>query len=67
MIRKLWISVLMVVCFTVLAGNALAAWWTKEIDNEKFAVTFAREVERGAYKIMTAAELKVWIEQRKTC
>jgi rhodanese-related sulfurtransferase len=65
MIRKLWISVLMVVCFTVLTGNALAAWWTKEIDNEKFAVTFAREVERGAYKIVTAAELKVWIEQKK--
>lgn len=48
-----------------MAGGAVAAWGTKELDSEKVAVTFAREVERGGYKILTTAELKGWIDQKK--
>jgi len=55
----------MLVLVLGFAGGALAAWGTKESDNEKFAVTFAREVDRGAYKIITSPELKAWIDEKK--
>jgi thiosulfate/3-mercaptopyruvate sulfurtransferase len=48
-----------------MAGGALAAWGTKELETEKIAVTFAREVERGSYKILTTEELKGWADQKK--
>ncbi|MEN6474943.1 MAG: rhodanese-like domain-containing protein [Syntrophaceae bacterium] len=47
------------------APGALAAWGTKELDTEQSAVTFAREVIRGGYDIVTAKELKGWIDQKK--
>jgi rhodanese-related sulfurtransferase len=47
------------------AGTGLAAWGTKELENEKNAVTFAREVERGGYKVVTTQELKKWIDAKK--
>lgn len=48
-----------------LSGIAGAAWGTKELDTEKIAVTFAREVQRGDYKIVTTQELKSWIDAKK--
>lgn len=42
-----FIAVLLVIG---MAGGALAAWGTKELETEKIAVTFAKEVERGGYK-----------------
>jgi thiosulfate/3-mercaptopyruvate sulfurtransferase len=48
-----------------MAGSALAAWGTKELETEKIAVTFAKEVERGGYKILTTEELKGWVDQKK--
>jgi thiosulfate/3-mercaptopyruvate sulfurtransferase len=61
---------MIVVCMAALlvfgtVGGALAAWGTAELDTEKIAVTFAREVERGGYKILTTAELKGWMDQKK--
>jgi rhodanese-related sulfurtransferase len=47
------------------AGNALAAWGTKELENEIIAVNFAGEVARGGYKIVATKELKSWIDQQK--
>jgi rhodanese-related sulfurtransferase len=43
------------------------AWalFDKEIENEQLAVSFYREVERGAYKIVDTTELKQWIEAKK--
>lgn len=38
----------------------------KPLETEKVAVNFAREVERGGYKIITASELKGWIDQKKS-
>jgi rhodanese-related sulfurtransferase len=55
------ICVIFVLGFT---GIVLAAGG-KELDIEKSAVTFAREVERGIYKIVTTQELKSWIDQKK--
>ena len=46
-------------------GVSVAAWGTKELETEKMAVTFSREMERGGYKTVTTAELKAWIDQKK--
>ena len=53
---------LIVIFFT---GTGLAAWGIKELETEKSAVTFAREVERGGYKMVTTEELKGWLDQKK--
>jgi thiosulfate/3-mercaptopyruvate sulfurtransferase len=51
--------------FLFSAGPSMAAWGTKEIDTEKGAVTFQREVERGGYKVVSTTELKGWLDQKK--
>jgi rhodanese-related sulfurtransferase len=48
-----------------MSSLSLAAWGTKELETEKIAVNFAREVERGGYKIVSTEELKTWIDQKK--
>ena len=58
------ICVLMTVLFVFgIAGAAMAAWGTSELDTEKVAVTFAAEVERGGYKIVATQELKKWTDR----
>ncbi len=49
----------------VFVGSSFALWGTKELEYEKIAVKFAREVERGGYKILSTEELKQWIDQKK--
>jgi rhodanese-related sulfurtransferase len=49
-----------------MSSLSLAAWGSKEIETEKIAVNFAREVERGGYKIVSTEELKGWIDQKKS-
>jgi len=63
--RRFWVLMTVVMFVLTLSGQALAAWGTKELDTEKIAVTFAREVERGGYKIVATDELKAWIDQKK--
>jgi thiosulfate/3-mercaptopyruvate sulfurtransferase len=46
-----------------VTGTVWAA--DKELANENIAVKFEREVERGAYKVVTTQELKSWIDQKK--
>ena len=41
------------------------SWSGKEIDTETSAVNLSREVARGGYKLVTTAELKGWIDQKK--
>jgi rhodanese-related sulfurtransferase len=49
-----------------VAGVGMAAdWGSKELETEKIAVTFAKEVESGGYKIVSTEELKNWIAQKK--
>ncbi|HPI92866.1 MAG TPA: rhodanese-like domain-containing protein [Deltaproteobacteria bacterium] len=55
------VTVIMVAC----ASSAFAAWGSKELETEQIAVTFAREVARGGYDIVTAKELKDWMDQKK--
>lgn len=59
----LFVCVVVGVAFLAVAGAAWAA--DKELENEKIAVKFAREVERGGYKVVTTQELKSWIDQKK--
>ena len=49
--------------FLAITGTVWAA--DKELENEKIAVKFEREVERGGYKVITTQELKVWLDQKK--
>lgn len=64
--RKSWITVLIAVLLGFgMVGSAPAAWGTRELDTEKIAVTFAKEVARGGYQILTTEELKGWIDQKK--
>jgi rhodanese-related sulfurtransferase len=62
-------SALFVVClfvglaFLAVTGTARAA--DKELEIEKIAVKFEREVERGGYKVVSTQELKSWIDQKK--
>jgi rhodanese-related sulfurtransferase len=48
-----------------LTGHVWAAWGSKEMDTEKIAVNFAKEIARGGYKIVSTEELKGWIDQKK--
>ena len=54
----------MAFCFA-WAGATLAAWTSKELETEKIAVNFEKEVARGNYKVVTTPELKGWIDQKK--
>ena len=57
--------VLLLCAVSLILGFAVAAG-AKEPDDEKIAVTFLREVERGGYKIVSSQELKGWVDQKKT-
>ncbi len=62
---KLFAAVSVAVLVLGFAMSAAAAWGTKELDEEKVAVTFAKEVERGGYQIISTAELKKWVDEKK--
>lgn len=55
--------VLMVTCFgsTVMAKDKFG----QELDKEAGAVKLVHEVENGGYKVVTADELKQWIDNKK--
>ena len=57
----LWVSTALVLL--AVTGSLWAA--DKELDNEKIAVKFQREVARGGYKVVTTQEFKSWIDQKK--
>ncbi|SMC23726.1 Rhodanese-related sulfurtransferase [Desulfacinum hydrothermale DSM 13146] len=61
-------AVLVLVCLAALGCLAASvqnayAWGKKEVETEKIAVNFYREVERGGYQVVTTEELKQWIDQ----
>jgi rhodanese-related sulfurtransferase len=57
------------VCLSIglafLAATGTAWTAERELENEKIAVKFGREVDRGGYKVVTTQELKSWIDQKK--
>ncbi|HNY63935.1 MAG TPA: rhodanese-like domain-containing protein [Deltaproteobacteria bacterium] len=65
--RKNLFGLIMAAFFVVsLASGAQAFWGAKELDTEQSAVTFANEVKRGGYGIVTTKELKTWIDEKKS-
>jgi thiosulfate/3-mercaptopyruvate sulfurtransferase len=65
MTKKIMVLMTMAVFLLAMTGSAMAAWGSNELDTEKIAVTFAKEVARGGYKIIATEELKSWIDQKK--
>ncbi|MBI4768796.1 MAG: rhodanese-like domain-containing protein [Deltaproteobacteria bacterium] len=64
--KKIGLMCLMAGILTLtFSANVLAAWGGKELETEKIAVNFAREVARGSYKFVSTEELKGWIDQKK--
>ena len=58
---RLWLCIFSFDC----SGDGMAAWGSKELETEKMAVNFAREVIKGGYRIVSTEELKGWIDQKK--
>jgi rhodanese-related sulfurtransferase len=52
-------------CTLMLFAGVSESWGAKELDTEKIAVNFLREVERGGYQVVGTEELKGWIDQKK--
>lgn len=67
MIKKLLVLVTMAVFFIAMTGNAIAARGSSELDTEKIAVTFAKEVDRGGYKIVSTEDSSPGSIRKKTC
>jgi thiosulfate/3-mercaptopyruvate sulfurtransferase len=63
--KKYVLLVCVAMGLALLAINGIVWAAEKELDIEKIAVKFDREVERGAYKVVTTQELKGWIDQKK--
>jgi thiosulfate/3-mercaptopyruvate sulfurtransferase len=64
-IKGIVVLILVAVMMASVSSSALAAWGAKELETDQIAVTFAREVARGGYDIVTAKELKTWIDRKK--
>jgi rhodanese-related sulfurtransferase len=59
-------SIVVSMIFFIFSFSGIAiAFGSKELETEKIAVNFAREVARGGYNIVTTEELKNWIDQKK--
>ncbi len=65
MIKKTITLVMTFIFVIAFSEAAFAVWGAKELETEKIAVTFAREVARGGYMIVTTEELKKWIDKKK--
>jgi thiosulfate/3-mercaptopyruvate sulfurtransferase len=68
MMKMQKVFLVIVVCFTILAasaGTSLALWGSSELETEKTAVTFANEVARGGYQIVSTEGLKKMMDEKK--
>jgi thiosulfate/3-mercaptopyruvate sulfurtransferase len=63
--KKISLTGLLTAILVLTLSVAGWAWGTKELDTEKIAVNFAKEVARGGYKIVSTEELKSWVDQKK--
>jgi thiosulfate/3-mercaptopyruvate sulfurtransferase len=64
-VKRSLLSVLVAALLVFGLGGSAMAWGTNELDTEKIAVTFAREVQHGEYKVVATQELKKWIDEKK--
>jgi thiosulfate/3-mercaptopyruvate sulfurtransferase len=63
--RKTFLVVLMCAVLALGLASSGLCFGKKELDTETVAVKFARELQRGGYKIVKTNELKDWIDQKK--
>ncbi len=64
--KSLWAVCGVCAIFLLTAStDGMAAWGSKELETEKIAVNFAREVIKGGYRIVSTEELKGWSDQKK--
>jgi thiosulfate/3-mercaptopyruvate sulfurtransferase len=61
----LWVAAIAMVAFWFVSNAVALEWGTKELENEKLAVKFCREVNKGGYKIVTTEELKAMIDKQE--
>lgn len=65
MIKKSSLFACLLIGWALLVVTGLVWAADKELETEKIAVKFQREVERGGYKVVTTQELKGWLDQKK--
>jgi len=63
--KVVWCSLVISLALILHSGSSALGFGTAELDNEKLAVNFWKEVARGGYKVVDTEELKVWIDQKK--
>ncbi len=63
--RLLLILLVILVAAAPASGSLFKNKFEKEIANETLAVKLARETVRGGYNLVTAMELKAWLDQKK--
>ena len=57
--KKMFLLAMVIGIFVIgPVATALAAWGDKELETETLAVTFAREVARGGYSIISHGRTK---------
>ena len=65
LVKGVFVVVLAAVFMTAFSSSAFAAWGSRDLEDDQQAVTFAREVMRGGYDIVSAKELKDWMDKGK--
>ena len=63
--RLVAVSLIALACSLFWSASVFAAWGSKELETEKIAVNFQKEVARGGYKVVSTPELKSWMDQKK--
>ena len=63
--KGVFVIVLAAVFTTAFSSSVFAAWGSRDLEDDQMAVTFAREVARGGYDVVSAKELKDWMDQKK--
>lgn len=62
---RMRLKMLLAFFIVTMVFSSAFAFGTKELDTEKVAVNFYREVAKGGYKVINAKELKEWLDQKK--
>lgn len=66
MTRKTGLTLVgVLLALSLVWGCGQASPTTKELDTEKTATNFHKDVVRGGYQVVTTPELKMWIDKQK--
>ena len=63
--RKYFVVLAALAALCFLTGCGSAGNGSDELQNEGIAITFHKEVTRGGYKVLSVAELKKWLDDKK--